>query len=227
MPNHALQPAVEPVTACTGIVAYGGRLRNSYRPTDVGPKCAAIVLPVAIGMKQSSRFPFGAEWNIVLALGPGRIDGTVPGDGEALMIMRLLALLGMTLLGLAPLIGPAGAADDKTIAIELNKTTDTDAGCRLTFVVKNDTASLLEKTSYEIAAFDGSKTVMKLLKFEFGRLPVGKTKVVEFALAGVACTNISRILVNTSPECVADGAASTVCLDALRTSSLTQIVFDQ
>ena len=68
---------------------------------------------------------------------------------------------------------------------------------------------------------------MKLLKFEFGRLPVGKTKVVEFALAGVACTNISRILVNTSPECVADGAASTVCLDALRTSSLTQIVFDQ
>lgn len=143
------------------------------------------------------------------------------------MIMRLLALLGMTLLGLAPLIGPAGAADDKTIAIELNKTTDTDAGCRLTFVVKNDTASLLEKTSYEIAAFDASKTVMKLLKFEFGRLPVGKTKVVEFALAGVACTNISRILVNTSPECVADGAASTVCLDALRTSSLTQIVFDQ
>ena len=79
----------------------------------------------------------------------------------------------------------------------------------------------------EIAAFDASKTVMKLLVFEFGRLPVGKTKVVEFALAGVACTNISRILVNTSPECVADGAASTVCLDALRTSSLTSVVFDQ
>ena len=83
------------------------------------------------------------------------------------------------------------------------------------------------KGSYEIAAFDAAKTVTKLLVFEFGRLPVGKTKVVEFALAGVACADISRILVNTAPECVADGAASTICLDALRTKSLSQIVFDQ
>jgi len=133
------------------------------------------------------------------------------------------ALLASVSFGLAG----AALADDKAIAIELNKTTNTDAGCRLTFVVKNDTESLLEKTSYEIAAFDATKTVMKLLVFEFGRLPVGKTKVVEFALAGVACTNISRILVNTAPECIADGAASTICLDALRTSSLAPIVFDQ
>ena len=122
--------------------------------------------------------------------------------------------------------GGAGAAD-KTIAIELNKAANTDAGCRLTFVVKNDTESLIEKVSYEIAAFDAGNTVMKLLVFEFGRFPVGKTKVVEFALAGVACTNISRILVNTAPECVADGTDSTLCLDALRTSSLAPIMFDQ
>jgi hypothetical protein len=128
---------------------------------------------------------------------------------------------------LSPLAAGAAAADDKAIAIELNKATSTDAGCRLTFVVKNDTQSLLEKTSYEIAAFDTSKTVMKLLVFEFGRLPVGKTKVVEFALSGVPCDGISRILVNNSPECVADGAASTICLDALRTTSLAKIVFDQ
>jgi hypothetical protein len=119
------------------------------------------------------------------------------------------------------------AAQEKAITIELNKATNSEAGCRLTFVVKNDTESLLDKTSYEIAAFDAAKTVMKLLVFEFGRLPVGKTKVVEFALAGVACTDISRILVNTSPACMADGQASTVCLDALKTSSLIPIMFDQ
>lgn len=121
----------------------------------------------------------------------------------------------------------ASAEGEKAISIELNKAANTEQGCRLTFVVKNDTQSLLEKTSYEIAAFDTSKTVMKLLVFEFGRLPVQKTKVVEFALAGVACADISRILVNTAPECIADGSASTICLDALRTSSLAQIVFDQ
>jgi hypothetical protein len=136
-------------------------------------------------------------------------------------IATLLAILS------ALFVARHASADDKAIAIELNKATDTDAGCRLTFVVKNATPSLLEKTSYEIAAFDAKKAVMKLLVFEFGRLPAGKTKVVEFALAGIGCTGISRILVNTAPECIADGAASTICIDALRTSSLSEIVFDQ
>jgi hypothetical protein len=143
------------------------------------------------------------------------------------MILRIAVFLRAIVILSALLLARHAGAEDKTIAIELNKATDTDAGCRLTFVVKNDTPSLLEKTSYEIAAFDAKKTVMKLLVFEFGRLPAGKTKVVEFALAGVGCTGISRILVNTAPECIADGAASTVCIDALRTSSLSQIVFDQ
>jgi hypothetical protein len=144
------------------------------------------------------------------------------------MILRMCAVLMTAVLVSVPLLLPAqAAAEDKVIAIELNKATNAASGCRLTFVVKNDTQSLLEKTSYEIAAFDAAKTVMKLLVFEFGRLPVGKTKVVEFALAGVGCTDISRILVNTAPECIADGAASTICLDALRTTSLAPIVFDQ
>ena len=142
--------------------------------------------------------------------------------------MRVSVFLKAAVLASISLISlDRAAAQEKTVAIELNKATSAEAGCRLTFVVKNDTQSLLEKVSYEIAAFDAKKTVMKLLVFEFGRLPVGKTKVVEFALSGVACTDISRILVNTAPECIADGAASTICLDALRTTSLSQIVFDQ
>jgi hypothetical protein len=158
----------------------------------------------------------------------GRAPLSGSGDGGVRMIPRVVELLRATFVAMTALaMSGAASAQEKVIAIELNKTTSSDAGCRLTFVVKNDTQSLLEKTSYEIAAFDAAKTVMKLLVFEFGRLPVGKTKVVEFALAGVACTDISRILVNTSPACVADGAASTICLDALKTSSLVQIVFDQ
>ena len=144
------------------------------------------------------------------------------------MSSRVPALLWTVILATTQVVPHARAAgDEKIIAIELNKAANNETGCRLTFVVKNDTGSLLDKASYEIAAFDAAKTVTKLLVFEFGRLPVGKTKVVEFALAGVGCTDISRILVNTAPECVADGGASTICLDALRTSSLSQIVFDQ
>jgi len=144
------------------------------------------------------------------------------------MVLRVASFLSAIVLASAQFVSSSMAAgDQKAIAIELNKVSDNDAGWRVNFVLTNGTESLLEKTSYEIAAFDAAKTVMKLLVFEFGRLPIGKTKVVEFALAGVACTGISRILVNTAPECIADGAASTICLDALRTTSLSQIVFDQ
>jgi hypothetical protein len=144
------------------------------------------------------------------------------------MILRVPAFLWTVSLASTLFVSLGQAAgDEKVIAIELNKTANDETGCRLTFVVKNDTELLLDKASYEIAAFDAAKTVTKLLVFEFGRLPLGKTKVVEFALAGVGCADISRILVNTAPECVADGAASTICLDALRTTSLSQIVFDQ
>jgi hypothetical protein len=137
-------------------------------------------------------------------------------------LMRIAAAACL-FLGLA---APAGA-QEKVISLELNKAADSEAGCRLTFVVKNDTQSLLEKTSYEFAVFDEAKTVLKLLAFDFGRLPQGKTRVIEFALAGIKCSGVSRILVNTSPACTADGSASTICLDALKTSSLIKIVFDQ
>jgi hypothetical protein len=137
------------------------------------------------------------------------------------------AVLGSTLAALTLCWSAGAVAAEKAVAIELNKATDAGGGCRLTFVVGNQTGSLLDKLSYEVAVFDAKKTVMKLVLFEFGRFPVGKTKVVELALTGVACSNISRILVNTAPACVADGADSTICLDALRTSSQANIAFDQ
>lgn len=122
----------------------------------------------------------------------------------------------------------AGAAEaqEKALSIQLNKAADAGAGCRLTFVARNDTDAVLDKASYEIAVFDSNNQVAKLLIFEFGRLAKGKTKVVEFEYPSLACKAISRILVNTAPECVTGGAASPICLDNLRPSSLTPIAFD-
>jgi hypothetical protein len=123
--------------------------------------------------------------------------------------------------------GGEALAKDKPLAIELNKTSDAGAGCRLTFVARNGTGAALDKTSYEIAVFDSAKQVAKLLIFEFGKLPVGKTKVVEFEFADLGCKDISRVLVNTSPECISGGQESPVCLDNLQTTSLSEIAFGQ
>ena len=67
--------------------------------------------------------------------------------------------------------------------------------------------------------------VGKSLTFQFGRLPLGKTKVVQFDLPGQACDSISRLLVNDVSECTVDGKASDICVDALTTTTRTKIEF--
>ena len=120
------------------------------------------------------------------------------------------------------------AASPQPLSIELNKSADTAAGCRLTFVAKNDTGSAVDKASYEIAVFDSNNQVARLLIFEFGSLALGKTKVVEFEYPNLKCGGLSRILVNTSPECIVGGTpASPLCLANLKTTSLSTIAFNQ
>ncbi len=126
-----------------------------------------------------------------------------------------------------PSIAAAQDAPGKALSIELNKSTDSEKGCRLTFVAQNGTGVDLTKTSYEIAVFDANNQVAKLLVLAFNGLSQNKTKVFEFQYPDAPCNGISRILVNTAPECLAGGAASPVCLEALKTATRTNIAFNQ
>ena len=116
-------------------------------------------------------------------------------------------------------------AQEKSITIELNDATNAENACRLVFVAVNRTGVLLEKTSYDVVTFDAGGKVGKSLTFQFGRLPLGKTKVVQFDLPGQACDSISRLLVNDVAECTVDGKASDICVDALTTTTRTKIEF--
>ncbi len=116
-------------------------------------------------------------------------------------------------------------AQDKAISIELNDATNVDGACRLVFVAVNNSGIVLEKASYDVVTFDATGKVGKSLTFQFGRLPVGKTKVVQFDLPEQSCETISRLLVNDVSECSVDGKASDVCIDALTTSTRTQVAF--
>ncbi|WP_353646411.1 hypothetical protein [Mesorhizobium sp. WSM2239] len=121
---------------------------------------------------------------------------------------------------------PASAvAQEKALSIELNEAVDLKGGCRLSFVALNVTGVLLDKASFDVFTFDGQGKVAEALVFEFGRLPAGKTKVVQFDLADQACNAISRLLINDVTECVADGKNATICIDALKTTTRTSINF--
>ena len=139
------------------------------------------------------------------------------------------ALLTFRKTGLAAMIAAGmclpAAAQDKRITIELNDAADVSGACRLVFVAVNGTGVVLEKTSFDVVTFDSTAKVGQSLTFQFGRLPVGKTRVVQFDLPGQACATISRLLVNDVSECAVDGKASELCLDALSTSTRTAIEF--
>jgi hypothetical protein len=119
----------------------------------------------------------------------------------------------------------AQETEDRRITIELNDAADVSGACRLVFVAVNGTGVILEKASFDVVTFDGTGKVGQSLTFQFGRLPVGKTRVVQFDLPGQGCSGISRLLVNDVSECAVDGKASELCLDALTTSTRTGIEF--
>ena len=133
-----------------------------------------------------------------------------------------------SLWGIAALLAmfaSSAAAQEKALTIELNDASDQNGSCRLAYVAYNGTGELLDKTSFDVFIFDGEGRVGQSLVFQFGRLLEGKTKVVQFDLAGQACSSISRLLVNDIRECMAGGEESTICIDALKTTTRTSIAF--
>lgn len=126
---------------------------------------------------------------------------------------------------LAAMVGAPAFAQGGNFSLELNAARDAGEGCRLTYVATNNTGQDLEQASYEVAVFDQDGVVSRLLILEFGRLQADKTKVVQFDLSDMACTNISRLLVNSVSECVATGGGEANCMDGLVTSSRAEIQF--
>ncbi len=116
-------------------------------------------------------------------------------------------------------------AQESSFSLELNSAKDNENGCRLTYVAKNNTGVVLEKTSYEVVVFDKDGGVAQFLILEFGNLPINKTKVVQFELNDQKCDNISRLLINDVSDCIAGGKTVPICLDALKTKSRTKIDF--
>ncbi|MFN3822890.1 MAG: hypothetical protein ACK4RN_02825 [Pseudorhodobacter sp.] len=108
--------------------------------------------------------------------------------------------------------GPV-AAQTGTIELELNTANDAEGGCRLTYVATNNTSVALERSSYEVAVYNNDGIVQRLLVLEFGWLPVGKTRVVQFDLPDQTCGDISRISVNGPVECASSQGEQTVCRD--------------
>ena len=146
-------------------------------------------------------------------------------EGVQIVSYRCLALnmafgLAGVMAGLIAL--PPGAAAqtaDGAIAIELNSASDQEGTCRLTYVITNGTTTDLTQASWEVAVHDAGGVVTQLWVLDFGSLPQGRTRVVQFDLADQRCTTLSRISVNDAVDCQSAEGAVAVCREKQSLSS--------
>ncbi|OBQ80221.1 hypothetical protein [Mesorhizobium sp. WSM3873] len=143
--------------------------------------------------------------------------------------MNLTTSLRLLTSALAMSLGPvpacAQSAPAPALNLELNAVQPSDKGCRLTFVVSNALGADLSKAAFEIALFNESGVVDRLTVLDFKDLPLGKTKVTRFYLAGAECGKLGRVLINSATECAGTGVEPTACMRDLKTSTKTAIAF--
>lgn len=121
---------------------------------------------------------------------------------------------------------PAFAQDAApSLALELNTLAPSESGCRVTFLATNRLGVELKSSAFEFALFGAGGGIERLVSLDFKAMPVGKTKVLQFDLAGLACEGVSRVLVNDVAACDGEGVDPRACLDALSTSTQTTVEF--
>jgi archaellin len=144
-----------------------------------------------------------------------------------------LAALAMGLSGTLQVVAqetPAATTETATtgdsLRFELNKAETVEGACQLTFVVQNNTGTVINASSYNMAIIDSQGQVSTLITFEFRPLTLGRPKVQAFGLAGIPCENISAISINEFVSCdTGDGTLSALCEEKIEESSRTSIEF--
>lgn len=140
------------------------------------------------------------------------------------MIRASIAALSVAALSTLP-VAAQDAAAAPSLALELNALQPSDAGCRVTFLATNGLAGPIDKATFEVALFGAGGGIDRLVSLDFKMLAKGKTRVLQFELAGLQCEAVSRVLVNDVTACEGAGIASGDCLDWLATSTRTKAEF--
>lgn len=124
--------------------------------------------------------------------------------------------------------GPVRAQEPATgpIRIELNRLEAAGGDCRATVVVENGPVALAS-LKLDLVIFDGEGIVAKRIAAELAPLARGKTVVKTFPVAGLACPDVSRVLVNEIMSCTTDAGPAPDCMDRIETASRTPARFSK
>jgi len=110
-------------------------------------------------------------------------------------------------------LGRAGAAlaDGSAIGVELNKLEAVDGACRAFLVIENGTGAAFEALALDLVVFDADGVIAERLAVDLAPLAAGKTSVKAFDIAGLACAEAGRFLMNGVLDCRSAGDGGDAC----------------
>jgi hypothetical protein len=117
------------------------------------------------------------------------------------------------------LLPGAGAAQTKSLEIELNKLENTDEGCRSLFVFDNRTGHELHRFRIDLILFDPKGVYKKQLLLDMAPLEDDKKTLASFLLGDWPCDQLGSILINGIPQCHNGAGDAVECVDMLEVGS--------
>lgn len=111
------------------------------------------------------------------------------------------------------------AAQDRSLAIELNTAEQLEATCRLVFMTQNGLGADLDALALETVLFDAEGGVDRFTLFDFRDVPAGKMRVRQFDLPDTQCAAIGKVLINGASACTGEGLSGDECIDHLTATS--------
>ena len=114
----------------------------------------------------------------------------------------------------------AGSAQAQDLQISLNTVEPQPEACRLSFVADNKTEADIARLVIEAVLFTKAGQVAQFTLFDFAALPMGRQRVRQFDIAGLACDDLGQVLLNGVSSC--DGADPAACAAALTPASTVE-----
>jgi len=118
------------------------------------------------------------------------------------------------------------AANTTTLSLELNAVKQIDDACQMTFLVRNQLGADIDDLAFEFALFGADGGIQQLVTLDFNGVATNKTRVLQFAIPQLACSSLTRILVNGATACAGPALAKTACIDKLVLNGRPDISFD-
>jgi hypothetical protein len=127
--------------------------------------------------------------------------------------------LAAVLLGLSTLV----AAEQGSIAIELNKLESQDSQCRTYFVINNKNSTNYQELKLDLVLFRPDGVIGRRFTVDLAPLKADKRTVKLFVLTDTSCNEVGSFLINDVIACKAESGSAADCLKDITVSSLTNV----